>query len=73
MGTLLHEGDQLELELAGPGLAWREPWGGVAPRVLTRTFVKFSLGAHTPGGSATGYESRSEVKGSSAVQLDLFL
>ena len=30
------EGDQLELALAGPGLAWREPWGGRSPRGLTK-------------------------------------
>ena len=29
-------GDQLELDLAGPGRAWIEPWGGVSPRLLTK-------------------------------------
>ncbi len=27
-----------------------EPWGGKSPRVLTRAWEKFSLGAHPPGG-----------------------
>ncbi len=38
-------GDQLELELAGPGRAWYEPWGGRSPRVLTKAVNSFSLGA----------------------------
>ena len=29
------KGEQLEFDLAGPGRAWREPWSGLAPRVLT--------------------------------------
>ncbi len=43
-------GEQLELELAGPGRAWREPWWGMNPRVLTRAFQTFSLGAPPAGG-----------------------
>ena len=43
-------GDQLELELAGPGRAWVEPWGGAAPRGLTKAFEKFSFGAPPTGG-----------------------
>jgi len=43
-------GEQLELELAGPGRAWREPWEGKSPRVLTKTFERFSLGAPPTGG-----------------------
>ncbi len=43
-------GEQLELELAGPGRAWREPWEGKSPRVLTRTFKTFSLRALPAGG-----------------------
>ena len=40
---------QLELELAGPGLAWREPWEGQSPRALTQAAQKFSVGAHATG------------------------
>ncbi len=39
------DSDQLELELMGRGLPWREPWSGKSPRVLTEAYEKFSLGA----------------------------
>jgi len=45
-----HDSDQLELELAGLGRAWVEPWEGMSPRVLTGAFRKFSLGAPPAGG-----------------------
>jgi len=43
-------GDQLSLELAGPGREWSEPWGGKSPRVLTQAWKRFSLGAPPTGG-----------------------
>ena len=43
-------GEQLELELAGPGLVWREPWEGKSPRALTRAAETFSLRALPAGG-----------------------
>jgi len=43
-------GEQLELELFGPGLPFREPWGGRSPRELTRAYILFSLRALPPGG-----------------------
>jgi len=39
------KGEQLELELAGPGLVWLEPWEGKSPRTLTGAYKRFSLGA----------------------------
>ena len=69
-----HVGDQLELELAGPGRAWLEPWGGLSPRVLTRTFKIFRLEATPPGGSTCSVGSEgppTQFKGSSVVQLEL--
>ncbi len=49
----MHSHDKLQLELFD--LEEIEqldslPWRGVAPRVLTKAFQKFSLGAHPPGG-----------------------
>ncbi len=44
------DGDQFELELAGPGRAWQEPWEGKSPRGLTKCAEKFSLGAPPTGG-----------------------
>ena len=41
---------QFELELAGPGRAWYEPWAGRSPRALTGAAVMFSLGAFPAGG-----------------------
>jgi len=47
-------GDQYELELGGPGRAWREPWSGKSPRELTKASITFRLGPHTRGGVARG-------------------
>ena len=41
------DGDQLEMFVVAEV---EEPWGGKSPRVLTRAFETFSLGAHPPGG-----------------------
>ncbi len=69
-----HVGDQLELELAGPGRAWLEPWGGKSPRELTRTFKAFSLRAPPAGGlhADEKVSAQNDVR-SSWSQLDLFL
>ena len=50
----LRVSDQLELDLAGPGRPWLEPWGGRRPRYLTRLSLKSTLSATPPGGSAWG-------------------
>jgi len=42
--------DQLELELAGPGRAWLEPWLGKSPRSLTDGFKRFRLEPLPAGG-----------------------
>ncbi len=47
-------GDQLELELAGPGRPWYEAWGGRAPRGLTKGARMISVARTPPGGSAWG-------------------
>ena len=55
---------QLELELAGPGLAWREPWEGQSPRELTRAAQTFSVGAPATGplrANADGWPSDEEL------------
>ncbi len=65
-------GAQLELELAGPGLAWREPWGGVSPRGLTKMAQTVSLGAY-PTRGLRDVITCSDQEWRSSVQLDLFL
>ncbi len=45
-------GDQWELELLDAAQARLVPWGGQAPRSLTRAFGKFKLSAIPPGGPA---------------------
>ena len=66
--------EQLDLELAGPGLAWREPWGGRSARVLTRSFKLFTLSALPPGGLRPNEEVRQlhMQKGWSAPDQFLF-
>ncbi len=49
-GAATHVGEQLELELGGPGLLWREPWDGKSVRGLTKAAKMFSLGAPPAGG-----------------------
>ncbi len=67
-------GDQLELELAGPGRAWLEPWEGKSPRGLTKTAQKFSLGAPPAGGLPDNEnELHKNEYGVQRLQLDLFL
>ncbi len=44
-----HDGDQYDLFLA---LRAKDPWDGKSPRSLTKTWKRFSLGAHTRGGAA---------------------
>ena len=46
-----HDCNQLELELSDERVAKTiVVWEGRSPRVLTKAFQKFSLGAHPPGG-----------------------
>jgi len=52
-GTPPRVSDQLELELAGPGRAWYEPWAGRNPRLLTKASIASRLRPRTPGGSAS--------------------
>jgi len=65
-------GDQLELGLAGPGRAWLEPWGGASPRVLTRTFKKFSLRAPPTGGLRDNDRVLHGYEEELPLQLELF-
>ncbi len=67
-----HVGDQMELELAGPGRAWLEPWGGRKPRELTRGGSLCNLAGPSPGGLHADAWSEGEEERSSD-QLDLFL
>ncbi len=41
------DGEQLDMFVP---MRRREPWSGQSPRVLTKAFKTFSLGAHPPGG-----------------------
>ena len=69
-----HIGDQLELELAGPGRVWREPWEGMSPRALTKVAQMLSLGAPPAGGlRAPVGVCRNLSAGPADSQLDLFL
>ncbi len=65
-------GAQLELELAGPGLAWREPWGGVSPRGLIKMAQSVSLGAYPTRGLRDVITCPDQEQ-SSSFQLELFL
>ncbi len=65
-------GEQLELELAGPGRSWNEPWAGKSPRVLTKVSQVFSLGA-PPLGGLPRMSRPADDERSSCVQLELLL
>ena len=64
-------GEQLELELAGPGRAWLEPWEGRDPRGLTKTAKKFSLRAPPTGGLHADEKLSAESERVSCLQLAL--
>ena len=67
------DGDQLELELAGPGRAWLEPWEGMSPRALTGAFKRFSVDALPAGGLPEDVTLAAQNEERFSVQLDLFL
>ncbi len=60
---------QLELELAGPGRVFIEPWGGLDPRLLTRSHKMFSLGASPAGGLPENENGCPRISEPSCVQL----
>jgi len=67
---LPHVSEQLELELAGPGRAWYEPWGGKSPRGLTKAAKRVSLVA-LPARGLREYEYRRPER--EYLQLELQL
>jgi len=68
----LRIGDQLELELAGAGRVWREPWGGRNPRGLTKSAEMFSLRAPPAGGLHADASVCPVLSEAPAEQLELF-
>ncbi len=69
LAKLPHVGEQLSLELAGPGRSWLEPWGGKSPRGLTKAFERFSLRASPAGGPIRNASRPSDKEQEELVQL----
>ncbi len=67
--TPTHDGDQL---LLAPDEPTGLPWEGVSPRVLTRAFKKFSLGA-LPAGGLHGVPKSAQFESKLQRNLELFL
>ena len=63
-------GEQLELDLAGPGRPWLEPWEGRSPRSLTKASQMFKLSAIPPGGAATKRGFREQPAPEKRLQLE---